>query len=159
MSDSARVNGNLIGWDSLKFKINSSPYTGITAIEYGDAMEIAPQYGMGRSHAPRGTTAGKYSAKPFVLTCSTATARAIRADLANQAGRRGLSYPRVPIDLQYAEEDDGPTIHVEGHEARLVENEGSHDEGPDGLTEKLTFQPRRLLRDGQALYDTSEEPE
>jgi hypothetical protein len=156
MSDSVRINGIQISWSSVRFKIDGTPYYGITAIEYGDGMERALAYGMGRHHAPRSRTRGKYTPKPFVVTGFTATARTIRQALAQRAGTAGIASVLVPILLQYSETADGPTITIEAFDCTLDDIEAGHDEGPDPLSEKLTFQPLRLKRDGVAMYDTSE---
>lgn len=153
--DSVRINGLQIGWASVKFKVNGNPYRGITAIEYADGVEASYAWGTGRHFAPRGRTAGKYTPEPFVVTAFKSTAGAIRKDLNEQANGRGVSSVSVPIVLQYVEKDDA-VITVEALESRLMKNEGSDEEGPDALTEKLTFMPMRIKRNGIALYDTTE---
>lgn len=153
--DSVRINGLQIGWASVKLKINGNPYRGVTAIEYADGVEAAYAYGTGRHYAPRGTTAGKYTPEPFVITAYKSTAGAIRKDLNEQANGRGVSSVIVPIVLQYVEKDDA-VITVEALGSRLVKNEGSDEESPEALTEKLTFMPTRYKRNGIALYDTTE---
>lgn len=154
MSDEVRINGNQLGWGSAKLKIEGTPYTGITAIEYNDGVEVSHAYGMGVDHAPRGMTAGKYTPEPFVLTCWASTAKAIRADIAARAQPgRGLSSVRSSIILQYIEPDDA-VVTVEVIDARLVKNEASNEESPDGLSEKLTFAVMRYVRDGHSLHAT-----
>lgn len=153
MADEVRINGLQISWASVKLKIDGVAYSGITSVEYADGRETALTYGMGRHHAPRGQTSGKYTPDPFTINCYTSTAKAIRADLAAKAAPgRGIGSVSVPIILQYIEPDDA-VVTVEALDARLVKNEASNEEGPDGLTEKLTFQPMRIKRDGVALYD------
>lgn len=154
MSDEVRINGIQLSWSSVKLKLDGTPYAGITAIEYADGIEAAHTYGMGRDHAPRGMTAGKYTPEDFVITCYASTAKAIRADLASKAQPgRGYGSVRVPIILQYIEPDDA-VVTVEALEARLVKNEASNEEGPDGLSEKLTFKVMRYVRDGLSLHAT-----
>lgn len=155
MADSARVNGVTIGWSSISQKIDGAGYSGGTDIEYGDGVEQTQTYGMGKHYGPRGRTRGKYSCKPYVFTAFVATAREIRAAIAAKAGTKGISNYPVQIVLQFIEPDDGQTVTVEAFDCTLTDNEGSHSEGPDGLMEKLTFQPLRMKRNGIALYDTS----
>lgn len=155
MGDTVRVNGVQISWSSVKLKIAGTPYSGITAVEYADGVEKAFAYGMGRHHAPRGVTRGKYTPEPFVLTCWASTAQAIRSDLNAKAGARGISNVPVAIVLQYVEKDDA-VITIEALDATLTKNEASNEEGPDALSEKLTFLPMRIKRNGVALYDTTE---
>lgn len=156
MSDTTRINGNQISWASVKLTINSERYSGITAIEFSDAVEKALAYGTGRHHAPRGRTVGKYVPEPMVITCWKSTSAAVQRDLNNVAGRRGLASVSVPIVLQYIEADDS-TITVEAQGAALVKIEDSDEESSEGLQEKLTFSVMRYLRNGIALFDTSEE--
>lgn len=153
MADETRINGNQISWPSLSLKIDGTPYSGITAIEFGDGRERAYAYGMGRHHAPRGRTAGKYVPEPFVITCWKSTAKAIRDDLAAKAGSgKGYGSVEVPIVLQYVEPDDA-VITVEAQQCVLVKEENSDEEGPEGLNSKLTFMPMRYVRDGKAIFD------
>lgn len=154
MSDEVRINGLQISWSSLKLKIDGTPYSGVTSIEYADGLETAYAYGMGRDHAPRGMTAGKYTPEPLVLTVATSTSKAIREDLAGKAQPgRGYGSVSVPIIIQYIEPDDA-VVTVEALDARLVKVEASNEEGPDALNEKLTFMPMRLVRDGLSLHAT-----
>ncbi|AKF06078.1 hypothetical protein [Sandaracinus amylolyticus] len=155
MGDTVRINGVQISWSSVKLKIAGQPYSGIKSIEYADGVETSLSYGMGKHHAPRGSTRGKYVPEPFVLDCFTSTAKAIREDLNKLAGRRGIANVPVAIILQYVEPDDA-VITVEALDAKLTKNESSHEEGPDALSEKLSFQPMRIKRNGIALYDTTE---
>lgn len=156
MADSTRVNGNQISWSSLIFKIDGESYTGITSIGYADAIETAKAYGMGRHHAPRGRSAGKYTPEPLTLTCWKSTAQAIREQLAARSPS-GTSYGRavVPITLQYVETDDS-TVTVEFDEARLVKCTSSNEEGPDGLAEDLEFDVMLIRRNGLVLFDESQ---
>jgi hypothetical protein len=155
MGDQARVNGILMGWSSLKLKIEGEPFTGIKSIDYGDSVEQAFAYGMGRHYAPRGRTRGKYVPDPLVIEAFEASAGEIMSMLANKAGARGLSNVPVTITIQYIEKDESP-VTVEALECTFVKNEVALAEGPDPSTRKVTFQPMRYLRNGVALYDTTE---
>lgn len=157
MSDALRVNGNQLDWGSGKFKIDGALYSGVTAIEYSDGLEVGLAYGMGRHHGPRGRTAGKYTPEPLVVTCWESTAKSIRDDLALKAPD-GRSFGRVvvPITVQYIEADDA-IVTVDAQECRLVKIETSHEEGPEGLQKKLTFSVMRYVYDGLTLYDSSAE--
>lgn len=155
MADSVRINGLQISWASVKLKIDGEPYSGVTAVEYADGIELSYAYGMARHHAPRGRTAGRYTPEPMVITAFMATSKAIQQALASRAGGRGVSTVEVPIVLQYIEKDDA-VITIEALSSRLVKIEGGAEESPDATTEKLTFMPMRYLRDGVALHDTTE---
>lgn len=155
MADSARINGLQISWSSLIFKIDGEEYTGITSIGYADALETSLAYGMGRHHAPRGRSAGKYTPDPLTVTCWKSTAQAIREQLA-ALSPSGTSYGRavVPIVLQYVEPDDS-VVTVEFEECRLTKCTSSNEEGPDNLSEDLEFSVLRIRRNGLALFDES----
>lgn len=155
MSDNARINGVQISWSSVKLKIEGVPYFGITGIEYGDAVEQAYAYGIGRHHAPRGKTAGKYTPDPLVLTVWKSTGAAIREDIHTRAAGRGLARVPSTIIIQYIEGSDD-VITIEASQCTLVKVEESAEEGTDALSEKLTFMPMRILRDGVAMYDTTD---
>lgn len=91
MSDEIRVNGNVHSWGSIILK-------------YGDARERAKVYGMGRHHAPRGRTRGKYTVEPVTLRGPKGTVQQLRALLAQQAPD-GVSYGDVEFQIvvQYTE--------------------------------------------------------
>lgn len=156
MADSVRINGNQISWSSCKLTIDGEIYTGITSIGYADALEVSKSYGMGRSHAPRGRSAGKYTPDPLTMRAWKSTAQAIREQLA-ALSPSGTSYgrPEVTIVLQYVEPDDA-VITVEFDGARLVKCTSSNEEGPDGLAEDLEWDVMAIRRNGLTLFDESE---
>lgn len=153
MGDAVRVNGQMISWQSVTLKIGVEKYTGFTAVEYGDKRERSLAYGAGKHGAPRGKSAGKYTPDPLVITVWKSTAKAILADLAALA-TDGKSYGNVSTDIvvSFVEPSDA-TVIVEALGCTLQEMAASHEEGPEGLNEKLTFQPMRIKRDGKSLYD------
>lgn len=156
MADSVRINGNQISWSSAKLTINGERYTGIASISYADALEVSKAYGMGRSHAPRGRSAGKYTPDPLTMRAWKSTAQAIREQLA-ALSPSGTSYGRVavPIVLQYVEPDDA-VITVEFDAARLVKCTASNEEGADNLAEDLEWDVMLIRRNGLVLFDESE---
>lgn len=159
MSDATRINGTQISWASLSFKLNGQRYYGITAIEGAtDSRERAYAYGSGRHHAPRGITAGKYTPEPLVITCWKSTAKAIRTDVAARSSD-GVSYGSVTdnqIVVQYIEPSDA-LVTIEVQDCTITKIEASDEEGAEGLSEKITFMPMRIIRDGLTLFDSTEE--
>jgi hypothetical protein len=145
----------MFDWSSIVFKINGQRYYKIKDIDFGDGMEQVLVYGMGKNRSPVGRTRGKYVPKPVAITFMADAAEAVRADLGNLAGTRGLSAVAVNILLQRIETDEGPTITVEINGCTLTENANTDSEGADPSEEKLTFQPLTIKRNGRALYDTS----
>lgn len=155
MSDVFRINGNALSWGSISLKINSEPYTGFTSIGYADKRERSKLFGMGRSHAARGRTRGKYTTEPVKLKGPKASVQQLRADLAAQA-EDGKSYGNVtfPIVLQYIE--DEAQITVEFEDCAWVGATSSDEEGPDALTEEIEIDVMRIRRNGLVLFDESE---
>ena len=108
MADQIRVNGTLHSWGSITVKIRNERYSGFTAISYGDGIERSYAYGMGRSHAPRGTSRGKYVPEPVAVTGYKASVQELRRALAEAAG--GVSYGHIRFDVivEYTEDDEEP---------------------------------------------------
>lgn len=159
MADQVRVNGVQLSWSSSKLTIDNETFTGVTSISFGDALETAYAYGMGRSHGPRGRSAGKYTPEPLVLGMWKSSAQELRRMLSERAQQqgRGASYGKavVPIVLQFIEADD-TTVTVEFEECRYTKATESNEEGPDALKEDVEFSPMRIRRNGLVLFDESE---
>jgi hypothetical protein len=155
MADATRINGKQISWPSLKLTIGGESFTGVTSIGYADSLEVVKAYGMGRSHGPRGRSAGKYSVEPLTMTVWASTAQAIRALLAEQSPTGAIGGAVVPIVLQYVEPDD-TTITVEFEDARYTKATIANEEGADALSEDLEFDVMRIRRNGLTLFDESE---
>lgn len=156
MADAIRVNGNQYSWGSIRVKVAAEPYTGFTAISYGDKRERVKAYGMGRHHAPRGRSRGKYSTDPVKITAWKGSAQALRAALAAQAAD-GKSYGDVEFDIavQYIESDETPMI-VSIERCVLVGNSASNEEGADPLKEELEIDCFLIRRNGLVLFDASQ---
>lgn len=156
MSDEIRVNGNLHSWGSITAKIAGDPYYGFTAISYGDTRERVKAYGMGRHHAPRGRSRGKYTVEPVQLTGPKGTVQQLRQALADQSAD-GVSYGDVEFQVvvQYIEPDDTP-ITVELEDCVWVKNTSSEEEGTDPLSEDIELDCMKIRRNGLVLFDESE---
>ena len=156
MGDGARINGNEYAWDSISLKIDGEPFYGFTAINYGDKRERTKSYGMGRHHAPRGRTGGKYTVDPVKLTGPKATFQAVRAALAAKSPDR-QSYGNVPcqIVVQFVEQDGTP-ITDELIDCVWVSNSSSHEESADPLKEEVEFDCMYIKRSGLTLFDNSD---
>jgi hypothetical protein len=85
MADPIRVNGNLHSWGSITVKIGGERYYGFTGVAYGDKRERTHGHGMGRHHAPRGMSAGKYTPEPLKLTGYKASIQELREALGGPA--------------------------------------------------------------------------
>ncbi len=156
MADQLRINGVQHSWSSTKLKIEGETFTGITAINYGDALTPTKAYGMGRAHAPRGRTRGKYEPDPIEMTLFKGTAEELRTKLA-ELSESGTSYGIVEFQmvLQFVENDDTPCT-IEFIDCRVSADKSSNEENPDPSVENWTLDVMRILRNGKALYDDSE---
>jgi hypothetical protein len=135
MSDSIRVNGNQVSYGSIICKVNGDRFYGFTAISYGDKRERTKAYGMGRHHAPRGRSAGKYSTDP----------------------RDGKSYGNVEftIEVQFIEPGEDP-MSVTLERCVIVSDSASHEESADPLKEELEIDCMLIRRNGKTLFDGTE---
>lgn len=155
MSDTIRVNGNLLSWGSIRVKaINGQLWHGFTSISYADKRERTMAYGMGRHHGPRGRSAGKYTTENAKLGGPTATVQAFRRDLAQLAGTTAYGNVPVTIIVQYVEpgSSDEP-LTVELEDCVVVSNTTSNEEGPDPLKEEIELSVMRIRRNGLTLWD------
>ena len=153
MADQIRVNGNLQSWGSIVLKVDGEPFTGFDSISYGDKLEMVKGYGMGRHHAPRGRTAGKYSVDPTKIRGYKSSWHAVREYLASRS-RDGKSYGTVPflVVVQFVEEGEVPMV-VEIEGCKIAVQSTSHEEGPDPLKEEVELDSMLIRRNGKTLYD------
>lgn len=156
MADAIRVNGNQLSWGSIRLKVGGDVYTGFTAISYADKRERVTAYGMGRHHAPRGRSRGKYSTEPVKLTGWKSSVQAIRAALAAQASD-GKSYGDVEftIAVQYIEADETP-MNVSIERCVFTGNSSSDEENPDPLKEEIEISCLYIRRNELVLFDASQ---
>lgn len=153
MSDATRINGNLYSWSSIIFKIGGERWSGLTSINYGDARERVKGYGMGRSHAPLGRSAGKYTIEPVTASGYKESIQQLRETLAAQASD-GASYGDVEFDIvvQFIESDRDP---ITDELLRCVWSKSSAkgEESADPLKEDVEFDCLYIKRNGVTLYD------
>jgi len=153
MADAARINGNLYSWSSIVFKIGGERWSGLTSINYGDALERVKGYGMGRSHTPRGRSAGKYTTEPVTASGWKDAIQLLRETLAAQASD-GVSYGTVEFDvvIQYVESGSDPVV---DELLRCVwsKNSAKAEESADPLKEDVEFDVLYIKRNGATLYD------
>lgn len=159
MSDQIRINGKMHSWASLKLKAANEVYSGFNSISFGDKRERVKGYGMGRHHAPRGRSAGKYTPEPVKVAGPTGSCEAFRQMLAKLAPD-GVSIGDVEfeIQLQYVETlgSSEVPINVVMERCVLSGDTASHEENPDPLKEELEFDTMRIRRNGLTMFDSSE---
>jgi hypothetical protein len=156
MADEVYVNGNLLSWGSLRCKVGGVPLNGFDSISYGDALEIALGWGMGKSHAPRGRSRGKYVPEPAKLRGFKAAVQALRARLAAESPD-GKTYGQTEFEvvLQANEPGEEP-LTVQLEKCRLVKDNSSHEENADPLKDEVELSVMRVRRNGLVLFDESE---
>lgn len=156
MADEIRVNGNVHSWGSITVKVDGDPFHGFTSIGYGDARERSKVYGMGRHHAPRGRTRGKYTTDPVTIKGPKSSVDALCAALA-QRSTSGTSYGDVPFQIvvQFTETEETP-ITVEIEDCVITKISASHEEGPDVLVDEIEADCMKIRRNGKVLFDESE---
>jgi hypothetical protein len=156
MSDDLRVNNNQHSWGSIILKVDSDRFTGFTGISFSDKRERVKAYGMGKHHAPRGRSRGKYTIEPVKLTGWKGSIALLRAGLA-QRSSDGISYGDVEFQIvvQYVESDDVP-LTVEIDRCVWASNSSSDEESPDPLKEEIEIDAMLIRRNGLVLFDASE---
>ncbi len=156
MANEVRINGNVLSWGSVICRINGTPQHWLTSISYSEKRERSVVYGMGRHHAPRGRTLGKYSVENPKIKGPMADATGFVESLASQADD-GASYGDVRFDiaLQFVEESSGQSVTIEIEDCRIVGLSDSAEEGADALQTEIEIHAMRLRRNGKTLFDAT----
>ena len=155
MADPQRINRNQYSWSSIIFKLAEERFTGFTSISFGDKRERVKAYGMGRHHAPRGRSAGKYSVDPVKVVGWKSSVQALREALA-KLSPDGKSYGDVEFQglVQYVEADESE-VTVELDRLVWASNTTSDEEAPDPLKEEFELDCMLIRRNGLYLFDGS----
>lgn len=156
LGDQIRVNGNILSWGSIRLSVAGELFVGFTSLTYGDKRERVKQYGMGRHHAPRARSRGKYSTEPVKLGGPKSTIQALRERLADLSPT-GTSYGDVEFEIicSYFESDEEPiTVHITG--CVIVGQASTEEENPDPLKEEIEIDCMAIRRNGVVLFDDSE---
>lgn len=158
MPDAIRVNGNLYSFGSISAKVDGEPFTGFTAIDYGDKVVTSKGYGLGVAQGPRGRTRGRYETDEVKLTGYRDSAQALINSLSLRS-LNALSYGTVQFQLvvQYIELANLPITAVLDR-CRIVGVTESNAEGPDALMTDLTIDCMAIFRNGKTLFDSSRGP-
>jgi hypothetical protein len=153
MSDQKRINGNIVSWGSIKATLDNDRYAGFVSISYADKLETVMVYGMGKAHAPRAQTRGKYSCEPVKLKGPKSTVEALRQALASRS-ESGTSYGQhsFPVVVQYLETGDTSML-VELMECRYVGTSSSEEESADPLMEEIELTCKYIVRNGVTLFE------
>lgn len=153
MSDAIKVNNNQFSWGSIIAKFGGSRFTGFTGVSFSDKRERVKAYGMGRHHAPRGRSRGKYTIEPVKVTGWKASVQKLREELALRA-TNGRSYGDVSFQLIVQYIDTGENdINVEIDGCVWMSNTTSDEESPDPLKEEFELDAMLIRRNGLVLFD------
>ena len=154
MSDPISVNGNQHSWGSITVKFRGAIFYGFTDISYADARERVKAYGMGRHHAPRGRSRGKYTVENVKITGWIGSIQQLRHELALASGGKGYGDIEFQVIVQYYEEDDLP-VTVELDRCVWAKNSHSASEDADPRKEEFELDCMYIRRNGLALFDES----
>ncbi len=155
MGDSIRVNGNQLSWGSIRLKLMGEEYVGFTGVSFSDKRERTKAYGMGRHHAPRGRSRGKYTIENVKLTGWKASISIFRDALAQQSSNGQYGDVEFQIVVMYSEPDE-PSVVIEINGCVWAGNSTSDEESPDPLKEEIEIDAMYIKRNGLVLYDNSE---
>lgn len=156
MSDQVRVNGNGYSWGSIRLKLDGEDFFGFTSIAFSDKRERVKGYGMGRHHAPRIRSSGKYTADAVKLVGWKSSVATFRDALAARS-TDGTSYGNVEFEavVLYAEGDEPPqTVQITG--CVWSGNSTSEEENADPLKEEIEIDCMAIRRNGKTLFDSTE---
>jgi hypothetical protein len=158
VSDQIRVNGNLVSWGSIILKLDGERFYGFTSITYADKRERVKAYGMGRHHAPRGRSRGKYTTDPVKLEGWKGSVQIFREALALKSAD-GKSYGDVEFQalVQYVESSissDRP-LNVEIDRCVWTANSVTDAEDADPKKEEIELDCMLIVRNGLTLFDSA----
>lgn len=153
MANEVRINGNTLSWGSVICRVNGQPQNWPTSISYAEKRERGVVYGMGRHHAPRGRTSGKYSVENPKMKGPRSDVQGFLEYLAQLADGSSYGDARFDVVLQYVEEGQSVTVEIE--DCRIVGVSSSDDEGTEALQDEVEIQAMRLRRNGKSLYSTA----
>jgi|SRR6185369_3887925 len=155
MADQIRVNGNIVSWGSITLRVDDEIFTGFTSLSYSDKRERTAVYGMGKHHAPRGRTRGRYSVEATKLKGPKSTMHALRTKLASLS-QDGNSYGEYEFHLSASYiEDFEPEMYVDIERCVYVGTSSSEEESPDPLQEEIEISAMAIRRNGMTLFDGS----
>lgn len=154
MSDPISVNNNQHSWGSITIKLRGSVFHGFTDVSFADARERVKAYGMGRHHAPRGRSRGKYTVENCKITGWVGSIQQLRQELAAVAGGKSYGDVEFQVIVQFYEDDDLP-VTIELNRCVWAKNSSSMSEDADPRKEEIELDCMYILRNGLALFDQS----
>ena len=154
--DPITVNDNQMCWGSIQLEVADDILYGFCGIKYSQKRERSKAYGAGTAHAPRGRTAGKYSAEA-AITVWKSSAEAIRQKLAALDPKGSGSYGNTEFQVvcSFEEESEG-LIQVVMYRCVVASTDANHEENPDPLKEDWPLDVMAISENGVTLLDNSD---
>jgi hypothetical protein len=152
-SDEARVNGNVVSWSSIVWKIDGVRYYGFTQIGWDESRERALAYGQNRAHKPIGRSAGKYTPSPVKITVHAHTAKKIKQQFAEADGSNSFGNAGLPMTLGIAEGQRSGLFEFE--DCAFVKSTPAFEEKVEGQMEEIELSTMGIVTDGLTLYDST----
>jgi hypothetical protein len=139
-------------------KLDGEPFTGFTAVDYGDKLVMSKGYGLGVAQGARGRTRGRYETDEAKLTAYRDSAQALITALSLRS-LNGLSYGTVTFQtvIQYIELGNVP-VTVILDRCRIAGVTESNAEGPDAAMTDFAIDCMAIFRNGKTLFDSSRGP-
>ncbi len=153
--DTVRINGFACSWGDTELKFNGERFHKFTGVDYGDKRTRTFIWGTDKAQAPLGRGKGKYEPGILKVSGPKFAIQDLRAYFASQAAD-GVSYGDaiIPlVTLQFIENDN--VITIEFINVTWDNDNSSHSESGDGLTEDIELQPERIKRNGLTLYSST----
>jgi hypothetical protein len=139
------INGNRLSYASVEVNVAGTPYRGVKSVTYKNAVERQKVFGT--SSRALGRTRGKYDPDASIEVFKE-EAVAIRAQLA-ALGAGGYGETTFDIAVSYAE--GGLTVTDKLYGCLINDDEDSHSQGADGLTEKWTLSVIEIEKNGVSM--------
>lgn len=158
MPDALRINNSLVSWGSISVRVDGEPFTGFTAIDYGDKLAVSKGYGLGAAQGARGRTRGRYETDEVKLTAYRDTAQALINALSLRS-LNGLSYGTVSFNIvvQYIELGNTPMTVILDR-CRIVGVTDANAEGSDAMMTDFAIDCMAIFRNGKTLFDSIRGP-
>jgi hypothetical protein len=156
MGDMNRVDINLVSWGSHVLKIDGDRWKGLTAINWDDKVDVAYGWGMTRSHAPIGRTAGKYTPPTVKLTMHRHMWSMLLVYLKSKAVDQ-KSYSQYKFHMMLQVIEGTMFSDYEFQSCRVVSRNGKAEENPDPAMVDIEISVMRAVEDGATLWDSSQE--
>ena len=164
MDDFLRWNDRVVSAKSCIFTIAGVPFIGITALKYGDSLDMESVHGARRDGSPIGFTSGEYNVDDFSMSMLKDVFMKKFLPLIGAIGAAngspgayGGNAAVWPLIAQYVEAPFPPDTDVISG-CRVVGAADSFDAGAGALVTEIKLKAMTLTRNGLCLYDRTRLP-